>query len=243
MGIHVSLKTKLKADTRNFFLNIDFKSDNSFVVLTGPSGSGKTVTLQMIAGLIQPDEGLIRIGNKTVFDSKKKINSKPRNRETGYLFQHYALFPHMSVKNNIAMGLRKKWFHRLTKNDEKTINHFLHLFEIDVLAHSKPQNLSGGQKQRVALARALVSKPGVLLLDEPFSALDHGLRSRLRKLLLEIQSHFNIPVVMITHSSCDVKAFGGRLVEYNDGRTHTITQKVRPFPVRKKIEGGDCRCG
>lgn len=235
MGIHVALKTNLRADSRDFSLNIDFKSDNSFVVLAGPSGSGKTTTLQMIAGLMQPDEGIITIGGNTVFDSNNNINKKPRHRNTGYLFQHYALFPHMSVKNNIAMGLRKKWFHRLTKDDEEKVLGILDLFEIGALAHSRPQNLSGGQKQRVALARALVSKPGVLLLDEPFAALDHALRSRLRKLLSDIQKHFNIPVVMITHDPCDVEEFGNTLVKYNAGQTCIQKKKVWPFPVRERI--------
>ena len=146
MHIAIDIKTTLKTENRHFPMDISFKSEGPFIILTGPSGAGKTMTIQMIAGIVKPESGYIAVDEKVLFDNRKAINEKTRERSVGYLFQDYALFPHMTVRNNIAMGLRKKWFHRLSEKDEQQIHDFLSLFEIEALADSMPGELSGGQK-------------------------------------------------------------------------------------------------
>lgn len=227
MSIHVDVEKKLQSRGRSFTLKAAFSSDTQFVVLFGPSGSGKTMTLQSIAGLITPDSGLITFKDRVLYDSKSRINLPSRHRGIGYVFQDYALFPHLTVLENVGFGLKKNWQRSFCRQARLDIEEFLQIFEIAHLADSLPLDLSGGQKQRVALARALIRKPDLLLLDEPFSALDTLLRVKLRKELLEIQSRFNIPVIMITHDPEDINTFAEALVTYEAGRVC----KVEPFPA------------
>ena len=226
MHIAIDIKTTLKTENRHFPMDISFKSEDPFIILTGPSGAGKTMTLQMIAGIVKPESGYIADDEKVLFDNRKAINQKTRERSVGYLFQDYALFPHMTVRNNIAMGLRKKWFHRLSEKDEQQIHDFLSLFEIEALADSMPGELSGGQKQRVGLARALLSSPEIFLLDEPFAALDNRLRKKLRLQLQMIQEQFGIPIVMITHDPQDVEYFSGTQVLYHSGHARIKSKRI-----------------
>jgi molybdate transport system ATP-binding protein len=227
MSIHVNIEKKLESRGRSFTLEAAFSCDRQFVVLFGPSGSGKTVTMQSIAGLITPDLGRITFKDRVLYDSRSGVNIPARHRGIGYLFQDYALFPHLTVLENVGFGLRKNWQWRLCRKTRLEVEEFLEIFEIAHLANSLPLDLSGGQKQRVALARALIRKPDLLLLDEPFSALDTLLRVRLRKELLEMQSRFNIPVIMITHDPEDIKAFAEAVVTYEAGRI----RKVESFPT------------
>jgi molybdate transport system ATP-binding protein len=229
MLIQVDVQKKLASRGRSFTLKAAFSSKEQFVVLFGPSGSGKTLTLLSVAGLITPDAGRISLNGRVLFDSKTRINIPSRDRGMGCLFQDYALFPHLSVTDNIRFGLKKNWQWRLSRQDRRLIEEFLELFEISNLKNSFPFDLSGGQKQRVALARALIRKPCLLLLDEPFSALDTLLRDRLRKELLRVQAVFDIPVIMITHDPEDFGAIAGTLVIYDTGRVCD----VRPFQKLK----------
>jgi molybdate transport system ATP-binding protein len=153
-----------------------------------------------------------------IFDSKSGINIDPQRRKIGYVFQDYALFPHLTVFENIGFGLRKKWPLPLSAKDILKVEEFLDLFEIAHLATSFPLDLSGGQRQRVAVARALIRDPQFLLLDEPFSALDTLLRTKLREELLKLQARFNVPVIMITHDPEDIQVFAETLVTYEVGR-------------------------
>ena len=225
MLIQVDVEKELVSRGRSFRLKVAFSSEEQFVVLFGPSGSGKTLTIQSVAGLVTPDAGRIALNCRVLFDSKSGINIPSRSRGVGFLFQDYALFPHLNVAENVGFAMKKSFQWRLSKQDRRRVEELLAIFEIPHLAESFPFDLSGGQKQRVALARALIRNPDILLLDEPFSALDTLLRVKLRKELSLIQARFNIPVIMITHDPEDIKAFAETLVTYESGRVCS----VRPF--------------
>ena len=169
MLIRVDIEKTMSSRGRRFFLKADFSSPEGFVVLFGPSGAGKTLTLQSIAGLLTPDSGRIDFRGSVLFDSKSGINIDPQHRNIGCVFQDYALFPHLTVFENVGFGLRKRWPQPLSQPHRLKVEEFLDIFEITHLAPSFPFDLSGGQRQRVALARALIRNPDLLLLDEPFS--------------------------------------------------------------------------
>lgn len=211
MNIEVTIKKQYFSKGRSFDLSAFFHSSEKVVVLFGPSGSGKTQTFKAIAGLEKPDAGRIVLGDRVLFDSDKGINVPARCRNIGYVFQDYALFPHLNVAENVGFGIRHKGFWRLTAQRQKRVDEFLDLFEIRDLSQLMPYELSGGQKQRVALARALIKKPEMLLLDEPFSALDPLLRKRLRNGLIDIKNRFEVPVIMITHDPDDIEVFADTL--------------------------------
>lgn len=225
MLIQVDVEKELVSRGRSFKLKAAFSSEDRFVVLFGPSGSGKTLTLQSMAGLVTPSAGRIALNGRVLFDSKVGINIPSCGRRVGYLFQDYALFPHLSVAENVGFAMKRGFPWRLSKEDRHRVEEFLEIFEISHLAASLPLDLSGGQKQRVALARALIRKPDILLLDEPFSALDTLLRAKLRTELADIRARFNVPVVMITHDPEDISAFAETLVTYETGRVC----RVEPF--------------
>ncbi|EIJ43253.1 ABC-type sulfate/molybdate transport system, ATPase component [Beggiatoa alba B18LD] len=233
MAINVNIRKHLIEKHRRFELNVQFQASTNFLVLFGPSGAGKSLTLQSIAGLITPEQGTITINNTILFDSQTHINIPVHCRNIGYLPQNYALFPHLTVMDNIGFGLKKFWQWSLNKAEQQRVQDIMHLFEISNLANSFPRSLSGGQQQRVALARALVCKPNLLLLDEPFAALNPLLRTKMRNELLQIQKLFNTPVVIITHDQADVDAFGETVVIIDDGKAQQIynhKNRIRETP-------------
>jgi molybdate transport system ATP-binding protein len=230
MEIQVHIAKTLVSKGRRFTLQSSFSSEEKFVVLFGPSGSGKTVTIRAIAGLLSPDQGRIVVGGRTLFDTSQGINIPARHRKIGYVLQDYALFPHLTVEKNVGFGLRARWPLPLSKPDQLRVEKFLDMFELRPLAKSSPRDLSGGQRQRVALARALICQPDLLLLDEPFSALDPLLRGKLRDGLLQIQNQFQIPVIMITHDPEDIQVFAETLVVYETGKV----QSIWPFFKRRE---------
>ena len=234
MLIEVDIERTLNSRERSFTLKATFASDESRVVLFGPSGSGKTLTLQSVAGLMRPVSGRIALKGRVLFDAKAGIDVPSRERRMGYLFQDYALFPHMTVFGNVGYGLRKAWQWRLSKKDRRDVLGLLDTLEIRHLAESFPADLSGGQKQRVALARALMTRPDLLLLDEPFAALDTLLRVRLRKELLDIQERFQVPMIMITHDPEDISAFAETLVTYEAGRVCEIKRCLETAEQKKE---------
>jgi molybdate transport system ATP-binding protein len=217
MPLTVDIRKTLHSAERRFTLDVSFTTTARRVVLFGPSGAGKSLTLQAIAGLLRPDEGVIALAGETLFDSARGIDQKPQARKLAYLFQDYALFPHLNVRQNIAFGLHEGWLNPRRHVTHPDVDYWLIALDLVGLAGNHPAQLSGGQKQRVALARALVAKPRLLLLDEPFSALDGRLRERMRRELSELQQRLDIPMLLITHDADDVAAFGDQVVQVNDG--------------------------
>ena len=217
MPLEVDIQKTFVSAERRFTLDVAFTATTQRVVLFGPSGTGKSLTLQAIAGLLRPDEGKITLHGNALFDSKLNVDLKPQARKVAYLFQDYALFPHLNVRQNIGFGLQRGWFNPRARSSHAQIDYWLDALELRGVAGNFPAQLSGGQKQRVALARALVAQPQLLLLDEPFSALDSTLRQRMRLELSDLQTRLDIPMVLITHDPDDVAAFGDQVVQISDG--------------------------
>ncbi len=232
--IDVALQLTVMDGARRFDLDLAFTTDAPVLALYGPSGAGKSLTLQAMAGLLPPQRGHVRIGGQTLFDSAAGIDRPPAQRGLGYLFQSYALFPHLSVRQNVAFGLTS-WWQRLSSADAGHVDALLDAFGLAAFAASRPATLSGGQQQRVALARALACRPQALLLDEPFAALNPMLRQQLRDELAAVRARWGIPVVMITHDIDDVLALanvallldGGRVVRKVDLDAATSREAVR----------------
>ncbi|MGN0027793.1 MAG: sulfate/molybdate ABC transporter ATP-binding protein [Clostridium sp.] len=198
MSLFVDIKKKLKG----FSLEVSFETNGDYLGILGASGSGKSMTLKCIAGIETPDEGIIVLNGKVLFDSKKNINLKPQERNVGYLFQNYALFPNMTVEENISIGLKSS---KLEKN--KKVAEIIKSFHLQGLEKKYPRQLSGGQQQRVAMARCIIYKPDILMLDEPFSALDSYLKEKLQTEVLELLKYYNGEVLMVTHSRDEVYKF------------------------------------
>lgn len=228
----VSVRQALGEGARRFALDVSLRSQARRLVLFGPSGAGKTLTLKAMAGLLRPDEGHVRIGGHVLLDTACGIDLPSRERQVAYVFQEYALFPHLTVAQNVAFGLRRGWRNPpRAMADEPAVQRWLRAFELDKLAHSLPHEISGGQRQRTALARALVSSPRAVLLDEPFAALDAPLRDRLRHDLSALQRELGIPMAMITHDPADVAAFAEDVVRLEAGRV------VDPADQRQRDAG------
>jgi molybdate transport system ATP-binding protein len=215
--IDVSIQASVSDGRRRFDLDVAFASDAPVVALYGSSGAGKSLTLQAMAGLLEPTAGHVRIGGRTLFDRAAGIDVPAAGRGVGYLFQSYALFPHLSVRENVAFGL-KQWLRRLGADDARRVDELLESFGLTALAASRPSTLSGGQQQRVALARALACNPTALLLDEPFAALNPMLRHQLRDELAAVRTRWGIPAVMITHDVDDVLALANVAYLVEEGR-------------------------
>ena len=212
------LSVDITKNLPDFSLSIRFSIERDILVLFGPSGCGKTTTLRSIAGLLQPDGGRIVNDGEVFFDAAGKIFVPPRQRRIGYMFQDFALFPHMSVYRNIWYGVRdhdretRQMYEKLTS-----------LLKIGHLAERSPGQLSGGEKQRVALARALMAQPKILLLDEPLSSLDTETRREVRNELREMQRIWDIPFILVTHDPDEARFLGDQVLYMQKGRQVGLT--------------------
>jgi molybdate transport system ATP-binding protein len=214
----MGLSLKLCKQVNGFRLDVEWAMGNELAVLFGFSGAGKSMTLQSIAGLLQPDEGWIYSRKRILFDSRSGINLAPQDRSIGYVFQNLALFPHMTVKRNIlygAGGIR-------TEMKDEQVRKMMETFHLVGLESRYPSEISGGQQQRVALARALIRRPDLILLDEPFSALDNPLRIEMQKFLKEVRREFNIPLLLVTHDLSEAFALADKIIVYSQGRIAQI---------------------
>ena len=215
MSLHVDIRKRLGS----FTLDVTFTAENGITSLLGASGCGKSMTLKCIAGIERPDEGTIELDGRLLFDSKKGINLPPQQRRVGYLFQNYALFPNMTVRQNILCGLNREK-DRAVK--EQRLRDILQMMQLEGLEQRKPAQLSGGQQQRVALARILVNDPQLLLLDEPFSALDGHLRDSLKVEMRDLLENFGREVLMVTHDRNEAYNMSRAIAVMDRGRILTL---------------------
>ncbi len=216
MAVFVDIKKTLG----DFKLNVQFETGNEILALLGASGCGKSMTLKCIAGVETPDEGRIALDGRVLFDSKEKINLSPQKRGTGYLFQHYALFPNMTVEENIAAGIQlsRREKGRIVQDKIKT-------FYLEGLEKRYPSQISGGQQQRVALARILASQPKILMLDEPFSALDSYLRWQMEQEIGSVLEKFQGTTLFVSHNRDEVYRICNKIAVISDGRLETVSDK------------------
>ncbi len=218
MSVGIQVRKHMESGDRHFDLDVAFTSSAKRIALFGPSGAGKSLTLRAVAGLLRPDAGRIEINGRVLFDSQAGICVPARARRVAYLFQDYALFPHLTVAQNIAFGLRRGWLNPPRRAVGPEARRWVDAFELGAIVGSYPSEISGGQKQRVALARALMLQPDILLLDEPFSALDSQLRGKMRQELNALQRQLDVPMLLITHDPADVDALADEVFEVREGR-------------------------
>lgn len=226
--LYVNIKKKFK----DFHLDIEFESQDEVLALLGASGCGKSLTLKCIAGVETPDEGQIILNGRTLYDSNKRINLSPQKRKVGLLFQNYALFPNMTLEQNIMAGIPKNHPDKKGLLKEK-----IEVFSLQGLEKKYPHQLSGGQQQRVALARMLVNKPELILLDEPFSALDTYLRWQLEQELVSTLKAYNGTTLFVSHNRDEVYRISNRIAVINQGKIETITYKKDLFKKPPSING------
>ncbi|MBX2842749.1 MAG: ABC transporter ATP-binding protein [Flammeovirgaceae bacterium] len=206
MSLKIDLEKALHTSVGDAVLKTDIQiCENEKIALMGKSGEGKTTLLKMLAGLIKPDKGSILVGNEIWFDKTKKINLPPQKRSIGFLFQDYALFPNMTVRENLSFALSKNDSHII-------IDELLEIVDLKGLENQKPGKLSGGQQQRVALARAMVRKPKLILLDEPLSALDNDMRIRLQEDISNLFSKYPATLIFVSHDQAEVIKLADRIV-------------------------------
>ncbi len=208
MSLYIDIEKKVGEKILKVKINQECKK----LVFLGQSGSGKSMTLKCIAGLETPDKGRIILNNKVLFDSDEKVNLPPQDRKVGFLFQNYGLFPHMTVKKNIEIGINK-----LQKKDREELSQkYINKLKLNGLENRYPYELSGGQAQRVALARVLVTEPEILLLDEPFSALDYHLRKNIELEISEILNEYNKNSIIVTHDIEEAYRMCENILVYED---------------------------
>ena len=219
----MSIEAVIKKKLDSFTLDVELRGGNEVLALLGASGCGKSMTLRCIAGIVTPDEGRIVVDGEVLFDSQQKIDLPPQKRRVGLLFQNYALFPTMTVEKNIAAGLREK-------GDERAkVAEYIRRFRLEGLEDRLPGQLSGGQQQRVALARMLISAPRLIMLDEPFSALDSYLRWELEREVMGVISQFSGTTLLVSHNRDEVYRICDRIAVYDAGPIDVLDEKWALF--------------
>lgn len=227
----MSLYVDIEKSFRDFSLKVKLQSSTASIGILGASGSGKSMTLRCIAGIETPDKGKIIINGKTVFDSEKKINYKPQKRRVGYLFQNYALFPTMTVEENIGCGFCKR-----KRERSEMVREYIRRYHLEGLEKHYPSQLSGGQQQRAALARMMIREPDVILLDEPFSALDSYLKDVLQRDMKEFLKDYKGNMVLVTHSREEAFQFCENLTLLKDGEILTSGETKGIFQEPGSVE-------
>ena len=225
------LEVKIQKKLHHFMLDLEFTMEQGILGVLGASGSGKSVSLKSIAGILTPDTGRILSGERIFFDKEKKINVRPQKRRVGYLFQDYALFPNLTVAENIACGIREK------KQDSKAaVSDWMERFRLTALWDQYPAKLSGGQQQRAALARILISGPDILLLDEPFSAMDSYLKEELQLELKNCLDEFEGTAIIVSHDRDEIYKLCSRTMIMSDGRNLICKDTRELFLHPEKME-------
>ena len=221
----------IKKQLGDFTLDIEIETNKETLALFGASGCGKTITLKCVAGIEKPDEGEIVLNDKILFSSKKKINLPPQRRNVGLLFQSYALFPNMTLEENIAISIPKN-----CPNKDKTVRNRIREFSLEGLEENYPHELSGGQQQRTALARMLVNEPEILMLDEPFSALDEHLRWKLEQRLITTLHDYGSTALYVSHNKDEVYRIADKIAIYNQGKIQSIGEKEEIFSKPQSVD-------
>lgn len=230
MGMDVRIKKVFDG----FVLDMDFQTEAARIAVLGESGSGKSMLLKCIAGLVIPDEGHIIVDGKTFFDSDKGICLRPQERQIGYLFQNYALFPNMTVEKNIGIGIRCK-----KEEKKRQVTRLIREYRLEGLEKRRPAGLSGGQQQRVALARMQACQPEIVLMDEPYTAMDAYLRESLQREMIKALGHYEGNLVFVSHSQEEVYCFGQVIALVHEGKIlqtdsrDVIFQQPKSFQAAK----------
>ena len=224
--IDIRIKCQLDGSDGTFSLIVDQSIEKGqLITLFGSSGAGKTSLLRILAGLMNPDSGIVKVDNHTWYNSDTGINLKPGKRSIGMVFQDYALFPNMSVRKNLQYALRDR-------NDTDLVDQLIQVMELGKLENRRPTTLSGGQQQRVALARALASKPRVLLLDEPLSALDRQMRLKLQDYILLVHRQFNLTTILVSHDVGEIFKLSDRVLHLENGQVLSYISPAEMFSQR-----------
>ena len=213
-----------RPDSAGFSLDVEFSAGSGVTVLFGPSGSGKTLMLDSIAGFVQPDEGRVMLDDAILFDAAARVHLAPQARQCGYVFQNYALFPHMTLRENLAFAAERR--PRLERH--RRVNEMLEKFRLQDMAGRRPHEVSGGQKQRCSIARALIGSPKLLLLDEPAQGLDAPLRAEFYEILRQVRADFKIPMLLVTHDLEECFELGEEMIVLHEGR---IVQSGSPRKI------------
>jgi len=210
--IELAINKKLKSSSGDMLLDVKFNiPTGKLIALYGKSGAGKTSLLKIIAGLLSPEKGIIKVDDKVWLDTDKRLNLSPQKRNIGFLFQEYTLFPNMTVRENLEFALTKG-------QNKKIVDELLEIVDLGDLQFRKSNSLSGGQKQRAALARSLVQKPKILMLDEPLSALDYEMRTKLQQYILQLHKEFKLTTILISHDISEIIKMSDYLMEIDHGK-------------------------
>lgn len=217
----MSVSFRLIKQLNYFTLDVEYSMETELLVIEGSSGAGKTTILNCLAGIMKPDDGNITVDGRVLFSHTDKVNIAAEKRNIGYLFQNYALFLNMTVRQNVLYGLKNKKEYRKKASRKEMLEYADYMMEtlgISHLANKNSSAISGGEKQRTALARAMVTKPSLLLLDEPFSALDENTKGRIYEEFNEFKETLKIPTILITHNHRETELFADKNITLKEGR-------------------------